>query len=330
MRFSLDENVLSVYTFGIEVEMTGITRRQAADVVAKFFGTEVVHIRNSYDTYTVKDSWGRTWKFVKDGSIRSEKKLNGVVKSATDEYRCEFVTPILRYIDDIETLQNLIRNLRQAKAFVNNSCGLHIHIGAEMFDAQSLKNLVNIFYSKQDLLYKAVEVDPHRTNYCKKLPINLVERFCKVNPMAGDDALADEWYRDFGCGFMGRQGHYNQSRYHGINLHAYWTKGTVEFRLFNSTLHAGLIRAYIILAIAICNQSILQKKSCHRETKTDNDAYSFRVWLLRLGFVGDLTKEPRKHLMNKLQGNSAWRYSVPNTRIIRGDETIPDHTTEEE
>ena len=37
--------------------------------------------------------------------------------------------------------------------------------------------------------------------------------------------------------------HYNSSRYHGSNIHATFTKGTVEFRLFNGTLHAGEIKA---------------------------------------------------------------------------------------
>ena len=32
------------------------------------------------------------------------------------------------------------------------------------------------------------------------------------------------------------------ARYHGINLHAFFTKGTIEFRLFNSTLDADKVR----------------------------------------------------------------------------------------
>ena len=43
--------------------------------------------------------------------------------------------------------------------------------------------------------------------------------------------LADIWYGAQGCDY-GRSHHYNDSRYHMLNLHATFTKGTLEFRLF--------------------------------------------------------------------------------------------------
>lgn len=43
--------------------------------------------------------------------------------------------------------------------------------------------------------------------------------------------LADIWYTSNGANY-GRTQHYNDSRYHMLNLHATFTKGTVEFRLF--------------------------------------------------------------------------------------------------
>ena len=49
--------------------MTGITRNAAARIIAKFFGTEAVHVGGSYDTYTVVDQDGRRWKVVCDASI---------------------------------------------------------------------------------------------------------------------------------------------------------------------------------------------------------------------------------------------------------------------
>lgn len=43
------------------------------------------------------------------------------------------------------------------------------------------------------------------------------------------------WYK----GGDGRHRHYHESRYHCLNLHSVFQKGTIEFRLFNSTTHAG-------------------------------------------------------------------------------------------
>ena len=58
--------------FGIEIEMTGITRKKAAEALAGFFGTEAEYAGTSYETYTVKDRDGRTWKMMRDGSIRCQ------------------------------------------------------------------------------------------------------------------------------------------------------------------------------------------------------------------------------------------------------------------
>ena len=47
--------------FGIEIEMTGLTRRSAALIIAKHFDTGR-HERGVYDTYSVCDQDGRKWK----------------------------------------------------------------------------------------------------------------------------------------------------------------------------------------------------------------------------------------------------------------------------
>lgn len=55
--------------FGIEIEMTGLTRRSAALIIAKHFDTGFRHERGVYDTYSVCDQDGRKWKIVRDASI---------------------------------------------------------------------------------------------------------------------------------------------------------------------------------------------------------------------------------------------------------------------
>ncbi|MEG0387149.1 MAG: amidoligase family protein, partial [Niameybacter sp.] len=119
------------------------------------------------------------------------------------------------------------------------------------------------------------------------------------------DELADIWYE--GYGVQDRNRHYHQSRYHGLNLHSTFTKGTVEFRLFNSTTHAGKIKAYIQFCLALSYQALTQKKASARRTYTDNEKYTFRCWMLRLGLNGEEFKTCRHHLLANLTGNSAWR-----------------------
>lgn len=288
--------------FGIEIEMTGITREQAGEVIADYFGTESVYAGGSYRTYEAKDTKGRTWKAMYDSSIVAEKKAGGSRTSAGDEYKTEVVSPILTY-DDIEDLQELVRQLRHKGAVVNTSCGIHVHVGAERFTPQTLRNIVNIIASKEDILYKALRIDPRRIRYCKKTNEELLETINRRKPKTMTQ-LADIWYAEDP---NGRDRHYNSTRYHGLNLHATFTKGTVEFRLFNSTTHAGEIKAYIQFCLAVCNQALTQKKASARRTVTDNEKYAFRCWMLRLGLIGDEFKTCRMHFLKHLEGNSAWR-----------------------
>lgn len=288
--------------FGIEIEMTGITREKAAEAIAEYFGTESFYIGTYYKTYGAKDRQGRTWKATYDSSIIAQKKSGGRTVRAADEYKCEVVSPILTY-GDMADLQEIIRQLRHKGAFVNSQCGIHIHVDASRYTPQTLRNLVNIIASKEDILYKALRIDPARMRWCKKTNEKLLEAINRRKPQTME-ALKDIWYAG---STRGRDEHYNDTRYHGLNLHSTFTKGTVEFRLFNSTTHAGEIKAYIQFCLAVSHQALTQKKASARKTVTDNEKYAFRCWMLRLGLSGDEFKTCRLHFLKHLEGNSAWR-----------------------
>ena len=108
-------------TFGIEIEMTGLTRYDAAKVVAGYFNTTEKYTGGGYSAYEVKDQAGRIWKLMSDASIRAERK-NGT--PADTDYRVELVSPICRY-GDIETVQEIIRRLRKEGMRVNETTGIH-------------------------------------------------------------------------------------------------------------------------------------------------------------------------------------------------------------
>ena len=148
--------------------MTGITREKASQVAASFLGGESLYLGTYYKTYAATDSQGRMWKFTYDGSIQAEKKENGERVPADKPYKTEMVSPICTY-EDIPTIQELVRQLRHKGAFSNTSCGIHIHVEAAAFNARTLRNLVNIFYSKEDLLFSALLVRESRWGYCKPM-----------------------------------------------------------------------------------------------------------------------------------------------------------------
>ena len=149
-------------TIGTELEFTGITRKKAANVIAKFFGTRTVYEGDNYKKYTAKDTVGRTWTVMRDSSIRT----------GNDSERCELVTPILHW-SDIETLQEIVRQLRRAGAKVNETCGQHVHIGANGLTAQNLRTLVNTVASREDIFYRALN-----TKRAKIIAFRPTKDFC--------------------------------------------------------------------------------------------------------------------------------------------------------
>lgn len=295
-------------TIGVEVEMNSITRQKAAKLAAEFFGTgrsQNTASRNGYCTWSAWDADGREWKFQKDVSI-----------SGPDDEKCEMVTPILRY-EDMETLQELIRRLRKAgaKSDATRGCGVHIHIGANGHTPQTLRNLANIMASHENLLTDALALDRNRiSHYCQTVDPRFLEMVNRRKPgtMA---ALADLWYGSHGSSYR-RNEHYNSSRYHMLNLHATFTKGTVEFRLFQfdapadgkrNGLHAGQLKSYIQLCLALSQMAKSVRTASPKPQQNENPKYAMRTWLLRLGFIGEEFATARDLLTRRLDGDAAFR-----------------------
>ncbi len=295
-------------TIGVEVEMNSIERSKAAKLAAEFFGTrryQNTATRNGYMTWSAWDAQGREWKFQKDVSIHGP-----------DSEKCEMVTPILTYAD-MDTLQGLVRHLRKAgaKSDATRGCGVHIHIGAKGHDAKSLRNLANIMASHESLLADALALDRGRMNrYCRTVNPSFLERLNREKPTTMAD-LAEIWYSGNGASW-GRDQHYNDSRYHMLNLHATFTKGTIEFRLFQfdapangkkNGLHAGQLKSYIQLCLALSQMAKSLKSASPKPQQTDNPKYTMRTWLLRLGFIGEEFATARDLLTRRLAGNAAFR-----------------------
>ena len=295
-------------TIGVEVEMNNIARDKAARIAAKFFGTgryESTAGRNGYSTWSAWDAQGREWKFQKDVSI-----------TGPDSEKCELVTPILTY-SDIETLQELIRQLRHAgaKSDASRGCGVHIHIGAKGHTPQTLRNLANIMASHESLIADALDLDRGRmSRYCRTVDPRFLEQLNRRKPSTMS-ALADIWYKSHDANY-GRSHHYNDSRYHMLNLHATFTKGTVEFRLFQfdeptrerkGGLHAGQLKSYIQLCLALSQMAKEVRTASPRPQQNENPKYAMRTWLLRLGFIGDEFKTARDILTRRLAGDASFR-----------------------
>ena len=295
-------------TIGVEVEMNNITREKAAKKAAEFFGTrryEYTAGRNGYYTWSAWDAQGREWKFQRDVSIEGP-----------DSEKCEMGTPVLTY-GDIEMLQKLVRLLRKAgaKSSPSRGCGVHIHIGKGNHTPQSIRNLVNIMAAHETQIGRAIRLDQGRQRqYCRTVDQRFLEQLNRRKPRTMSQ-LADIWYESQGQDWR-RHDHYNGSRYHMLNLHATFTKGTIEFRLFQfadpangkrNGLHAGELKAYIQLCLAMSQLAKQLRSASCKPQQTENEKYAFRCWMLRLGFIGEEFATAREILLRNMDGNASWR-----------------------
>jgi len=289
-------------TFGVEVEMSGIAQGKCARLMQSHFNNKwglnftAVHDGAHLNEWYATDNQGRRWKAYSDSSI--------------DGYEsAEMVTPICTY-DDIETIQELVRLMREngAKSNASYGCGVHIHVGVGDHTPKTVRTLVNLVNSHQRILKKAIGFTESRSTYCNMLNQELVNKLNARKPRDWD-TLKTLHYSTLGGG----QHHYSGSRYYFLNLHAIWDKGTVEFRCFefHKNMHAGELKAYIQLCLAMSNYSKMVAYSSPREVDMTNEKWAMKNWLNNMGLIGDEFKTARKMLTKRLSGDLGSR--IPRT-----------------
>lgn len=304
---------MKAQTFGVEVEGNNITRQKAAELAAKYFGTNksaYTAQRNGYYTWSAWDAQGREWKFQRDCSIHGP-----------DEEKCELVTPILKY-EDMEMFQELLRQLRKGgmRSCPDRGCGVHIHVGLKGtdgrdHDARSLRNLANLMASHEQQIGRAIWIDENRTaRYCRTVSPYFLKRLNQEKPKTMEE-LRQVWYEGNHATY-GMDQHYNDSRYHMLNLHASFTKGTVEFRLFQFSnphgenkggIHAGKMKAYIQLCLAMSEAAKTSRYASPVPQQTENERFAMYWWMRRLGMIGEEFKTARKLLTQNLKGDCGRR-----------------------
>lgn len=86
------------------------------------------------------------------------------------------------------------------------------------------------------------------------------------------------------------------------------TEDAVSFPWFPFVANPDETAAYTEFVEKMCGMARRVKRVSGKPTETDNDKYTFRCFLLRLGFIGDEYKATRKILLRNLTGNSAFRH----------------------
>jgi hypothetical protein len=179
------------------------------------------------------------WSFVLDDTIK------GAGGS-------ELVSPILsgpRGLAQVYEALCLLREFPEIQ--VNETCGFHVHHGVdpEKFGNRELFELLRIVAIFEDYIYLMLPEDRRQTEACRPLEIDLYQWFKRDGKERKAPAVKSLWYspenRDDPKTPRHRKMH--PTRYHGLNLHSYWYRNTIEFRYYPSVLeHPEELMQWII------------------------------------------------------------------------------------
>lgn len=283
--------------FGVEIETVGGRRSKLVEAVNSVVHGVVTQAFDGYNSVYVTAPDGRAWRLMDDGSLTGR---------GTSCPGTEIVSPILTHAD-MDTLQAIVRALRAAGASVDGSCGIHIHVDGTAFKAapRAIVNITRMWARYEELVGLAIDLLPSRkARFCRPVRADFLDRLDAMKDPTLD-ALNRAWYG----ALTPNPRHYHESRYHALNLHAIWNKGTIEFRLFNGTLHAGKIRSYVqlctsVAAYALNAKTVRRGKRAFDAAWTKNACFYF---LKGLGLVGPEYKTARFHLLGLCKGLAGFK-----------------------
>ena len=194
--------------FGVEIEAYNIGQRELVNA-----------LREAGISVEVEDYNHRTrryWKIVTDASL-----------SGTNAF--ELVSPILEGQAGLEELQTVCRVLKAKRAFINRSCGLHVHFDAEHIGLPQTKNLL-INYARYEAIIDSFMPASRRAgtnSYC----MSLTDRTSRIDTATSMQALTSQAL---------------PSRYFKVNLQSYLRHKTIEFRQHSGTIEFEKISNWVL------------------------------------------------------------------------------------
>ena len=175
-----------------------------------------------------------TWRLEEEHSVRGR----GAV---------EVVSPHIQGASGLEDVKRVMEILRDHGAYVNGTCGLHVHHDASDFGCRELRNLLELMVLWEPRIFDAVPDNEKRMEVsCRPLSQEVLElvRGCSYTECADVRCLQDIWYAQEEN--SPDKIRYNETRYHGLNLHSFWFRGTVEFRHMRGTLAGETAERWIL------------------------------------------------------------------------------------
>lgn len=175
--------------------------------------------------------------------------------------------------------------------------GFNLEIPFGEHTGKTIMNILNMLYSKQQLIIKSFELkEPFiEESFIESLNLKKIETLEEFK-----EAITEVGVE--GC--------------KGITFD--FQKGTFTFKLLGENLSNEKMSAFIELASLINENAKKLNHTSFKQAQEDNPKYAFRTWLTRLGMNGSRYKEIRKTLLSNLEGSGAFR-KVPQEGSARAN-----------
>ena len=209
----IDEGIIRPYCFGMDA-----TQRK---IIEDSSGKHGILLGTDRDS----------WHLETDTSVRGNRHTRS---------GAELVSPILRGIEGLRSAYNAFQFLKDIGAKVDSTCGFHVHQGVDkdVYKNQQIKELFSIISPIENYFYLKIPGDRKNNNTCKPMQIN-IEKFLEGMDShcdTSDRRIKRLWYSDENEFREKVSERYDRTRYHGLNLHSFWCKSTIEFRYHSAIL----------------------------------------------------------------------------------------------
>jgi len=157
----------------------------------------------------------------------------------------ELISPILHGFEGLVEAYRFVQLLGEIRGVqIDESCGFHVHHGVDQkhYNCAHLKELVRIVYPMEDYLYLLIDGDRRARDTCRPmdLDIEVLLKLASCEDECGKNGcrVKELWYSSENRydPHRGRSERYDLTRYHGLNLHSYWFRSTIEFRYHSAVL----------------------------------------------------------------------------------------------
>lgn len=185
----------------------------------------------------------------------------------------------------------------------NEAFDFKIAIPMEGHTGATLRNMLNMLYSKQPVIKKVFEIE------ADILQADFIADLNKASIQTIEE-------------FRNEIDRKQENGFHGIEFD--FTNNTITFKFFRHLQEPDRLEAYTHFVSLLSQSAKGLKHASPKPTATDNYKFTMRTWLIRLGFVGNQYKRSRKLLLENLDGNGAYR----KTTIIESLETPSENSSE--